>query len=68
MRTESFVMDGEEGDIVTIELDFVKDTIFFTSEKKGHIKCGELHENLEAVRFTAEFAYRDTKMSFLSIH
>ena len=67
-RTDSFVLgkdSDDPGDIITIEIDFEKDCISFTSERRGQTISAKLRSNLEAVKFVAEFAYCDSKMSFL---
>ena len=61
-NTGSFV---EKEDIITIELDFNKDIISFTSQKSKETKIDKLKPGIKSVKFIAEFDIYDCEMSFV---
>ena len=51
-------------DIINVDLDFEGNKIIFTSEKSNQIASGDLKPEITAVRFIAEFAFKDSRISF----
>ena len=71
-RRAAFIFEKENtssfvgfGDTVTIELDYDKDSVSFTSEKSKETKTRKLKAGLKSVKFIAEFDVDDSVISFV---